>query len=382
MSGKLLSSLPGTELAAAFSRAIRLAQKGPRSANPRVGALLILPSGDTVEGWHRGAGTPHAEADALDRARAAGHDPRGGIMIVTLEPCAHSGRTPSCARGLIDAGVTACLFAHADPTERAGGGADLLRADGITALTWVDAVAHTDHDRTPGDAAAAQSLTADAQRLNDRWMRAQAERRPFVTAKIAQTLDGFTAAPDGTSQWITSHEARAAGHRLRAHVDAIAVGTGTLIADDPRLSARTPAGDAVHQPLRVVIGQRPVPEGSAVIGADGRFVHLATRDLPAALTQLRREHGVEHLLIDGGPTLIGAALAADLIDDLWVHIEPTLLGAGRPSVLGLNPSTLTDRLDFDADAPEIHGTTVTIHARPRPAAPQADTAGTPDRKDA
>lgn len=351
-------TLPTAVIPAAFNAAVTAAARGPLGANPRVGAVLMGPTGQTLAtGWHRGAGTPHAEADALSRAREAGHDLAGATCVVTLEPCAHDGRTPSCARALIDAGVARVLYALDDPNALAAGGARMLREAGIQALQWadsgVDEAAHWTHQ---------------AEKLNHRWLRAVREQRPFVTAKIAHTLDAKVAAADGSSQWITGEAARAEGHALRAIVDAIAVGTGTLKADDPSLTARTPDGSALAtQPLRVVLGERDVPPSAAVRGHDGRFVHLPTRDLPGALRRLRIDHDVQHLLIEGGPTLIGAALTADLVDDLWIHQSPSLLGAGTPSVPGLGITSLSARIDLEIVPESIHlaGRDLLFHATPR-----------------
>ena len=343
---------------AAAERALRAATLGPIGANPRVGAALIAPDGRLLAvGHHRGAGTPHAEADALARAREAGCDTTGATCLVTLEPCSHQGRTPSCAHALIDARVSRVLYAIADPNPRAAGGAVILRRAGIEACTWSEAREGFD----------APSLTARAGELNRRWLIAQREQRPVVTAKIAQTLDGRVAAAEGTSHWITGPQARAAAHSMRSTVDAIIVGSGTLAADNPRLTARTSEETpADHQPLRVVIGQRAVPRDAAIRGTDGRFRHLRTRDLRAALHTLGHEDGVEHVLLEGGPTLIGAALAEDLVDDLWIHLAPSLLGEGTSAVPPLGITTLPHRLDFEIIPDSVHqeGTDLLFHAVP------------------
>ncbi|HLS33736.1 MAG TPA: bifunctional diaminohydroxyphosphoribosylaminopyrimidine deaminase/5-amino-6-(5-phosphoribosylamino)uracil reductase RibD, partial [Brevibacterium sp.] len=203
---------------AAMDAALTAARQGVRGANPLVGAAVLAADGTLVTGHHRGAGTPHAEADALDAARAAGIDLTTAIVCVTLEPCAHSGRTGPCADLLIDAGVPEVVVALTDPNPSAAGGCARLRDAGVTVRTGL--------------------REAEARALNERWLCAVGERRPYVTLKIAQSLDGRIAAADGTSQWITSAASRQRVHALRARVDAVVVGTGTALADDPRLTAR------------------------------------------------------------------------------------------------------------------------------------------------
>ena len=295
---------------AALDRAFALALHGPRGLNPQVGAAILSPTGETLaEGWHRGAGTAHAEVDALSKlASDAAH---GATAVVTLEPCNHTGRTGPCAQALIDAGIARVVFALSDPGETAGGGADRLRAAGI------DVVADAAPDR--------------ARDFLDSWLTTQHLGRPHVTVKWAQSLDGRAAASDGTSQWITGPTARADVHRRRAEADAIIVGTGTLLADDPALTARRPDGSLyADQPAPVVVGRRAVPSDAAVrrhpqplLTHDG--------DLPALMDDLR-ELGVQRVFVEGGPTLASAFLRAGLADELLVYIAPTLLGGDRLAI--------------------------------------------------
>lgn len=351
------SGVPGLDEALCTS-ILELAATGPFGANPRVGAALLSSDGHLLAlGHHRGAGTAHAEVDAISRARAKGHSLHGATCIVTLEPCAHEGRTPSCAKTLIDEGINTVIYALADPHAHAAGGATLLRDAGISVLAWRDVFSD----------AVGRELTQRARHLNHRWFAAKTEGRPFVTAKIAHTLDAKVAAANGTSMWITGAEARAEGHALRSIVDAIMVGSGTLVADDPSLTARTPTGTlAPHQPLRVVMGTSPVPAHAKVRGADGAFLHLPTRDFATALRTLAQVHKVEHLLLEGGPTLIGAALRANLIDDLWIHYAPTVLGAGTPSIPPVGITDLSERCDFEIAAHTLHlaGRDLLFHAIP------------------
>lgn len=328
-----LSSLPpqGWEPpeVAAMRAALEAAGLGERGANPLVGAAVL--DGDRIValGHHRGAGTPHAEVDALARARSAGADLTRATVLVTLEPCHHHGRTGPCTRALIEAGVPRVIYAVADPDPQAGGGGAALRAAGIEVRCGL--------------------LAAEATRLNHRWLRAAAEGRPFITAKTAQSLDARIAAADSSSQWITGPASREHAHLLRSRCDAILVGTATLAADNPRLSARDAEGkDLPDQPLRVVMGATPVPPGAAV--RQGRWHHCATRDPRQAVAELAAL-GVRHLLIEGGATITTAFLAHDLVDALLIYQAPLLLGAGRPAVGNLGVGTLARARRFELDRP-------------------------------
>lgn len=338
---------------------IAAAEQGPLGANPRVGAALVSETGTVLAtGVHQGAGTAHAEADALARARSAGEDVAGSTCVVTLEPCAHEGRTPSCASALIDAGVKRVVYAVDDPNAVATGGAGMMRSAGVEVSTWIDVL--------PEDVGL--DITRAASDLNRRWFAAKADGRPFVTAKIAHTLDSKVAAADATSQWITGPDARLEGHDMRARVDAIVVGSGTVAADDPALTARDASGVACEsQPLRVVVGERPVPYSARIRGADGRFVHMATRDMHVVLRTLAQAHGAEHVLLEGGPTLISEALRANLVDDLWIHQAPTLLGEGTGAVHNLGVSSLANRIDFEVVPTSLHlaGRDLVFHAIPQ-----------------
>jgi diaminohydroxyphosphoribosylaminopyrimidine deaminase/5-amino-6-(5-phosphoribosylamino)uracil reductase len=316
--------------AAARDAALAAALQGPRGANPLVGAVVIAPDGtQLVTGYHRGAGTAHAEADAIDQAKAAGHDLNGTTMVVTLEPCNHCGRTGPCAQAIIEAGVADVVYAIDDPHDPAAGGAATLRAAGVRVRSGLAAEA--------------------ALELNRRWFDAVAARRPFVTLHIAQTLDSRIAASDGTSQWISSPESLADNHALRGRIDAILVGTQTVLVDNPRLTARgtdgTPAGE---QPLRVVMGYRGIPEGAAINGDDGKVLHLPTRDPREALDELFSA-GVRHLMVEGGSRILSAFLAAGLVDELIVYLAPTLLGSGTPALEDLGITTLADSQRWEWD---------------------------------
>ncbi|WP_194420112.1 bifunctional diaminohydroxyphosphoribosylaminopyrimidine deaminase/5-amino-6-(5-phosphoribosylamino)uracil reductase RibD [Microbacterium abyssi] len=302
----------------AMSRALELAARGPRGVNPQVGAVILSPAGDIIaEGWHRGAGTPHAEVDAL--SSLANDAARDATAIVTLEPCNHTGRTGPCALALIEAGVSRVVYALDDPGAVSGGGAERLRDAGVE----VEAGEQAD---------AARALVAD-------WLSAQQAGRPHVTVKWAQSIDGRAAAADGTSQWITGSEARADVHRRRAAADAIVVGTGTVLADDPSLTARD--GDTLHahQPIPVVIGARETPADAAVRRHPHEPLFYGTRDLHAVLADLHA-HGIQRVFVEGGPTLASAFIAADLADRILAYIAPVLLGGERVALTDIGVPTI------------------------------------------
>lgn len=305
-------STPGHERdIALMSRALELAARGPLGdPNPRVGAVIVDPGGLVVgEGFHEGAGTPHAEVMAL---RQAGPAALAGTAVVTLEPCAHTGRTGPCAQALIEAGVARVVFAQSDPTLTAGGGRAMLEAVGIRTTSGV--------------------LVQDSVALNDAWVFSLAAGRPRVTWKYAATLDGRSAAADGSSRWITGPQARADVHRLRAQCGAILVGTGTAIADDPALTVRGSDGAAAsRQPLRVVMGLRPIPETARVLDGAAPALHLTTHD-PAQVLSSLADREIHHLWLEGGPTVAAAFLRAGLVDEVIAYLAPALLGAGPPAV--------------------------------------------------
>jgi diaminohydroxyphosphoribosylaminopyrimidine deaminase/5-amino-6-(5-phosphoribosylamino)uracil reductase len=351
---------------AAMQAALAAAAQGPRGANPLVGAVVIGTDGTPlVSGYHRGAGTPHAEADAIAQAKAAGLDLSGAAIVVTLEPCNHCGRTGPCAQAIIEAGITDVIYAVDDPHDPAAGGAGTLRAAGVRVRSGLAAEA--------------------ALELNRRWFVAVAAKRPFVTLHIAQTLDSRIAASDGTSQWISSPESLADNHALRGRIDAILVGTQTVLIDNPRLTARNSDGEAAgKQPLRAVMGYRGIPDGAAIHGSDGNVVHLATRDPREALDQLF-ESGVRHVMVEGGSRILGAFLAAGLVDELIVYLAPTLLGSGTAALEDLGITTLADAQQWEWDpasggAVQILGRDLRLHLRPAgPAATSPSSDTTPHR---
>lgn len=331
---------------AAMRRAITLAALGlgSTSPNPVVGCVIVNASGEIVgEGHHQRAGGPHAEVHAL---RAAGDQARGATALVTLEPCNHTGRTGPCAQALIDAGIARVVYAVGDPNPAATGGAQRLRTAGVDV--------------------AAGLLEAEAAAGNAAWLTSVRLGRPHVTWKYAATLDGRIAAADGSSRWITSAEARADVHRLRAECDAVVVGSGTQRADDPHLAVRGVEGAV--QPLRVVVDTNgtAVAPGARVLDAaaptliavaenvtpvgEAETVRLPRADggldIPALLDELHAR-GVRSVLLEGGPTLAGAFVAAGAVDRVIAYLAPVLLGAGPAALTGGGITTITEALRLD-----------------------------------
>lgn len=308
----------------AMRRALELATTPgvPLGPNPRVGCVLLTPDGTEVaqvvaEGYHRGAGTLHAEAAALAEAGAGA---RGTTAVVTLEPCHHTGRTGPCSQALIEAGVSRVVFAQPDPNPIAVGGGAALRAAGIGVEFGL--------------------MEHEARSVNRAWTFAMEHHRPFVTWKLATTLDGRSAAADGSSRWITSRAARVDSHRLRAQCDVLLVGTGTVAQDDPELTVRDEYDDVLpHQPLRAVMGLREVDAQRRVRNDRAETVLLETRDPHEALALL---HGRDrqHVFLEGGPQLAAAFLRAGLVDEVVAYVAPALLGSGVRSVADLGITTI------------------------------------------
>ncbi|MFN8127010.1 MAG: bifunctional diaminohydroxyphosphoribosylaminopyrimidine deaminase/5-amino-6-(5-phosphoribosylamino)uracil reductase RibD [Candidatus Nanopelagicales bacterium] len=301
----------------AMRRALSLAAatRDP-SPNPRVGCVILDAAGEVVAtGAHEGAGTPHAEVIAL---AVAGDRARGATAVVTLEPCAHTGRTGPCTTALIDAGVARVVYGQSDPNPEAAGGAAVLRSAGIAVTGGL--------------------LADEATALNPGWSIAMSRQRPTVTWKVAATLDGRVAAPDGSSRWITGVAAREQVHQMRAEHDAVLVGTTTVLTDDPELTARI---DGARQPWRIVMGQRSVPARARVRLSEpaDRFWQIPTRDPSFALSQMVRRD-IHTVLLEGGPSLAGAFLRAGLIDHVVWYTAPAILTAGVGAVPDLGVTTL------------------------------------------
>lgn len=280
-------------------------------------------------GYHRGAGSAHAEVDALAKLKEdTGSAPL--TAIVTLEPCNHSGKTPPCSRALIEAGIKNVIWAADDPNPKAAGGGEYLSSQGINAMP-------------ASEVGIDEDVLAKAQEVSAHWVLATRRGRPWTIAKVAQTLDGYCAAKDGSSQWITNRLSRAYAHRIRSSVDVIIAGTGTVLADNPQLSARLADGrELPQQPRPLIIGRREIP---ADFYLTGKAEQVRSHDLKAVLESCYRR-GEIFALLEGGPTLVTAALKAGLVDELHVYLAPRLLGEGRKGIGDLGISALTSSLDF------------------------------------
>jgi diaminohydroxyphosphoribosylaminopyrimidine deaminase/5-amino-6-(5-phosphoribosylamino)uracil reductase len=285
-----------------LERALELAERGRGhvdQSHPLVGAVVVSEGQVVGEGWYAGTGTPHAEVAAL---LAAGEHARGATLYVTLEPCSHYGATPPCADAVIEAGIARVVAGAGDPNPKVDGkGFERLRAAGVE----VDV---------------RDSWKARLQ--NEAWRIWISRRRPFVTYKVAMTLDGRVTVPG--SRWVSGEESRRRVHELRAASDAVAVGMGTVRADDPALTARDV--DVARQPRRLAFGRGPLPEGSEL--------ELRSGELAAELAALAEER-VRTLLLEGGQTLAASFFAADLVDKLLVFVAPRLSGAGPGPVAAL-----------------------------------------------
>jgi len=286
-----------------LERALELAERGRGTThpNPIVGAVVVRDGEVVGEGWHERAGGPHAEVVALE---AAGERARGATLYVTLEPCTHHGRTPPCVDRVLEAGVARVVVGSLDPNPKARGGVERLRAAGVE-VEVVDSF--------------------EARRQNEAWRTWVALGRPFVTYKVAVTLDGRVAVPG--ARWVSGEESRRLVHELRAASDAVAVGMGTVRADAPSLTAR--GVGATRQPRRLAFGRGPLPEGSELELRSGA---------PAEELAALGAEGVQSLLLEGGPTLATAFLDADLVDKLLVFVAPVLDGSGPRFVGDLRDS--------------------------------------------
>jgi diaminohydroxyphosphoribosylaminopyrimidine deaminase/5-amino-6-(5-phosphoribosylamino)uracil reductase len=325
----------------AMRHALALAANGPAlGVNPQVGCVLLDADGTIVaEGWHRGAGTPHAEVDALSKIP----DASGLTAVVTLEPCNHTGRTGPCSRALISAGISKVVYAISDPGVESSGGAQTLRDAGVAVEAGV--------------------LADEAEEFLHVWLTSARHQRPYVTVKWASTLDGRAAAADGSSQWITGTAARQRVHEQRAASDAILVGTGTVLADDPGLTARGDAGELLEQqPLPVVIGTRQIPGDAKLWDHPRGVLETGSRNLDEVLTWLF-EQGIRRAYVEGGPTLASAFIAAGLVDEYLVYLAPKLLGGDKLALGDLGITSINDARELRITAVESLGDDILITAR-------------------
>lgn len=317
--------------------------KGMTYPNPPVGAVILDAGGEVVGvGGTEPAGGDHAEVLAL---RRAGDLAAGGTAVVTLEPCNHHGKTPPCVDALLRANLAAVVYAVADPNPVAAGGAARLEKSGVRVRAGVLA-----------DEVAGGPLRE--------WLHKQRTGLPHVTWKYASSVDGRSAAADGSSQWISSEASRLDVHRRRAVADAIVVGTGTVLADDPALTARLPDGSlAERQPLRVVVGEREIPSEARVLNDDSRTMVIRTRDPAEVIKALSDRTDV---LLEGGPTLAGAFLRAGAIDRILSYVAPILLGGPVTAVHDVGVSTIARASRWQFDGVERVGPDLVLSLVPRP----------------
>lgn len=308
-----------------YANTLSLRALGNTSPNPIVGAVLIDDSGSIIsEGFHQrgrqNSPGQHAEIIALE---LAGEKALGSTLVVTLEPCNHHGKTPPCSEALIKAGVARVIYAVDDPHQIARGGAKRLMDAGIEVQSGIGA-----------------EVVAWSNRA---WLTKIKKNRPLITIKIATTLDGYIAAEDGSSKWITSSAAREDVALLRSQCDAIVTGTGTVLADDPLLTARIPG--ISHQPERIVLGERAIPADSKILNNDAPTTVINSRKIEDLL-EFSRNRSFNHLLVEAGPTLTTALIKSGIVDEVILYQAPTILGSGRSAIGSLGISTLQDRCDF------------------------------------
>ncbi|MEO0024188.1 MAG: bifunctional diaminohydroxyphosphoribosylaminopyrimidine [Actinomycetota bacterium] len=335
-----------TAFEAPMRRALELALNGPAfGVNPQVGAVLINENFEILaEGWHMGAGTDHAEVAALKALATKGISPVGLTAVVTLEPCNHTGRTGPCALALVEAGIARVVFAVNDPGEASSKGAETLRAAGIEVFKDV--------------------LATEAEEQGRVWLTANRLGRPFVTLKWAASIDGRSAAEDGTSKWISGPESRADTHLRRSQVDAILVGTNTVLVDDPELTARKPNGELYeHQPLRVILGETKIEGNYRIFNDAAETVHYETRSIHGALAELWAR-GVRHVWVEGGPKVASKFVKLGLFDELLVYQAPMLIGGDRTSMRNLGVETMSEAIALEFNEVRKLGNDIFIRATP------------------
>jgi diaminohydroxyphosphoribosylaminopyrimidine deaminase/5-amino-6-(5-phosphoribosylamino)uracil reductase len=311
----------------AMQRAIALSEKGlgKTSPNPIVGAVIIDDAGNVIgEGFHdRMKSKDHAEVVAIVNAN---QNLKGATIVVTLEPCNHSGSTGPCTQAIIDAGISTVVFAVNDPNSVASGGADTLRAAGIKVIDGV--------------------LKAEAAYANRAWLMKIKKNRPFFTWKVATTLDAKIAATDGTSKWITNETSRADVQVLRRLADAILVGTNTVITDDPHLIPRGEFPGYAHNPIRVICGEQNLPKDAQVFDSSAQTVVVKSKDLDLLVEKLN-ELKINHVFVEAGPTLASAMVDHCLMDELVIYQAPSLLGSGKPFFTFDYQTTISDQMLLD-----------------------------------
>jgi len=317
----------------AMQRAIALSEKGlgKCAPNPIVGAVIIDASGKIVgEGFHdRMTSKDHAEVVAI---ASAGNLAKGATMVVTLEPCNHTGSTGPCTQAIIDAGISTVVFAVKDPNAVAAGGADALRVAGIKVLDGV--------------------LAKEASYANRSWLTKIEKSRPYFVWKVATTLDAKIAASDGTSKWISNEVSRSDVQRLRRESDAIIVGTNTVISDNPHLIPRGDFSGYTHNPIRVIFGESNVPEDSKVFDNSAETIQVKSRDLKNLVAKLN-ELDINQVFVEAGSTLASAMLTAGLLDELVIYQAPALLGLGKSFYEEQSHITIADQMRLEHISTEV-----------------------------
>ena len=316
-----------------MQRAIALSESacGRTAPNPIVGAVIVATDGSVIaEGFHdRAISNDHAEVVAL---KSAGNKALGATMYVTLEPCNHTGTTGPCTQAIIDAGIATVVYAVSDPNTVAAGGAATLKAAGIQVIAGVG--------------------TDEATHSNRAWLTKILKGRPFITWKVAATLDGKVAAADGTSKWITNEASRANVQKVRRSVDAIMVGTQTVIADDPHLIPRDDV--KATNPLRIVCGTQELPKDAQVFDDAAPTKVIASKDLKIVAAELLAT-GANHILLESGPTLATAMLQAGMLDEWMLYQGASVLGAGKSFVDDLGVTTVDSAISLARISTETFG---------------------------
>ena len=311
----------------AMQRAIALSEKGlgKTAPNPIVGAVIIDDDVTVIgEGFHyRMKSNDHAEVVAIANATK---NLKGATIIVTLEPCNHSGSTGPCTQAIIDAGISTVVFAVNDPNSVASGGVDTLRSAGIKVVEGV--------------------LKEEAAYANRAWLMKIKKNRPFFTWKVATTLDAKIAATDGTSKWITNETSRADVQILRRQADAILVGTNTVITDDPHLIPRGDFAGYSHNPIRVICGEQELPKDAKIFDSAAQTVVVKSKDLDLLVEKLN-ELEINQVFVEAGMTLASAMVDHCLMDELVIYQAPTLLGSGKPFFTLNFPSTISNQMRLD-----------------------------------
>lgn len=331
----------------AMLRALEISLNGPAAGiNPQVGATILDPNGQIIsEGWHRGSGTPHAEVMALENFanEFPGQPLENHTLVVTLEPCNHDGKTGPCALALVKAGVSRVVFASTDPGKESSHGSRTLKDAGIEVIPSV--------------------MLNLAEEQNRVWLQSKRLGRPFVTLKWASTLDGRSAASDGTSQWISGSESRIDTHARRANADGILIGTNTALTDDPELTARKPDGSYFDdQPIRIVVGESELPNNLRLYNDKAKTIQIKTRDLHDALRQLWAQ-GIKHVFVEGGPKLASAFVEARLVDEFIVYLAPMLLGGPNTALGQIGITNIKDAWQLQILETKQLGNDIFIRAR-------------------